>query len=61
MDSIEVRLARLEDAVIQIATLQDPAMLEFPRVGSGPRIRALNEAERRLADLAAEMAANRTP
>ena len=52
MTTIEERLTRLEDAVLQIAALQDPAMLAFPRHGNDARTRAMNAAERRLADIA---------
>lgn len=53
MATIEDRVSRLEDAIVQIAALQDPAMLAYPRQGNDPRTRAVKAAARRLADIAA--------
>lgn len=53
MTSIDDRLSRLEDAILQVAAIQDPAMLAFPRQGNDARTLAMNDAERQLAAIAA--------
>lgn len=58
METNEVRIARLEEAILLLATLRDPANLEFPLVSNDPRAREMDRAERRLAAIAAEIRAN---
>lgn len=55
----EERLARLEDAVLQIAELRDPSRLAGPIIGSDRRARALNAAEQRLAEIASSIQRDR--
>ena len=59
MSSIEERLSRLEEAILAVADLRDPAQLEFPVTSSDPRARKINEAEHRLAELADKIRADR--
>ena len=59
-ENLEKRLMRVEDAVVALAKLIDPANLEFPIVGSDARTRQKNEAERTLHRLAQEIEALRS-
>lgn len=58
METNEVRIARLEEAILLLAILRDPAQLESPIVSNDPRAREMNRAEKRLAEIAAEIRGN---
>ena len=58
MSDHESRLRRIEEAIIAIAELRDPAQRDFPVVGSDPRSRARNAAEHSLARIADELRLN---
>jgi len=60
MDNVEVRIARLESAVLAIADLQDPATLTFPVIGGDSRTKRKNEASVELDRLAGEIRSARS-
>jgi hypothetical protein len=51
--------ALLEDAILQIAEMQDPATLGFPIVGGGERSQRLNAAGQRLQEVASAITDSR--
>jgi hypothetical protein len=58
MDTIEERIARLEEAILMLAILRDPAQLEYPILSNDRRAREMNRAEKRLAEIAAQIPGN---
>lgn len=55
----EERLSRLEDAILLLADLRDPAARQLPVVGIGPRPKLVNRAEEALWRIAVEIRAER--
>ena len=58
MSGIEERIKRLEDAVIAIASMTDPAELAAPITDSGHWTQARNRAARDLAALVTEISSD---
>lgn len=55
MTDLEIRVSYIEDAIVAIASLRDPAQRAYPVPGRDQRARDMNAAEHRLAELAAEI------
>jgi hypothetical protein len=59
MASVDDRLTRLEEAILAVANLRDPAHREYPISGGDERSRVLDEAENALWFIAQEIRAER--